>query len=52
MVCRFIGVVILALALSGYASQFEVLGPDTPKAWEKTATEELNHYLGLCAEGR
>ena len=42
----------LALALSGCAKQFEVRGPDAPKAWEKTAVEELNHYLGLCAEGR
>ena len=42
----------LALALSGCSMQFEVRGPDMPKAWEKTAAEELNHYLGLCAEGR
>ena len=41
-----------ALVLSGCSSQFEVRGPDAPKAWEKTAVEELNHYLGLCAEGR
>ena len=43
---------VLTLALSCCASQFEVLGPDAPKTWEKTAVEELNHYLGLCAEGR
>ena len=38
----------LALALSCCAGQFEVRGPDAPKAWEKTAAEELRHYLGLC----
>ena len=42
----------IALVLSGCSRQFEVRGPDAPKAWEKTAVEELNHYLGLCAEGR
>ena len=43
---------LLALALSGCSGEFEVRGPDAPKVWEKTAVEELNHYLGLCAEGR
>ena len=44
--------VALGLVLSGCSRQFEVRGPDSPKPWEKTAVEELNHYLELCAEGR
>ena len=27
---------------------FRVVLPDAPKAWEKTAAEELEHYLRLC----
>ena len=27
---------------------FRVVLPDAPKAWEKTAAEELEHYLKLC----
>lgn len=27
---------------------FRVVLPDAPKAWEKTAAEELGHYLRLC----
>ena len=30
------------------AEGFSVVGPDAPKAWERTAVEELRHYLGLC----
>ena len=44
--------VALGLVLSGCSREFEVRGPDNPKPWEKTAVEELGHYLGLCAEGR
>ena len=44
--------IVFALALVGCSRQFEVRGPDAPQVWEKTAAEELNHYLGLCAEGR
>ncbi|MBQ2628980.1 MAG: DUF4838 domain-containing protein [Kiritimatiellae bacterium] len=38
--------------LFGCSSQFEVRGPERPKPWEKSAVDELNHYLGLCADGR
>ena len=41
----FIGVAVLIVGCSG---KFEVRGPDEPKAWEKSAAEELRHYLGLC----
>ena len=27
---------------------FRIVLPDEPKRWEKTAAEELEHYLGLC----
>ena len=39
---------LLAVVLSGCAGRFEVRGPENPKPWEKTAAEELEHYLGLC----
>ena len=29
-------------------AQFRIVLPDEPKPWEKTAAEELEHYLGLC----
>ena len=45
----FIGIAVLLVGCSG---KFEVRGPNEPKAWEKTAIAELNHYLGLCAEDR
>ena len=41
----FAGVAVLLVGCSG---SFEVRGPDAPKAWEKSAAEELRHYLGLC----
>ena len=40
------------MLLVGCSRQFKVCGPDEPKAWEKTAVAELNHYLGLCSEDR
>ena len=45
----FVGVAVLLVGCSG---SFEVRGPDAPKAWEKTAVEELDHYLGLCSADR
>ena len=30
---------------------FRIVLPDEPKPWEKTAAEELGHYLGLCLGG-
>ena len=30
---------------------FSVVVPDEPKAWERTAAEELEHYLGMCVDG-
>ncbi len=30
------------------ARTFRIVLPDEPKAWEKTAAEELEHYLGSC----
>ena len=45
----FVGVVMLIVGCSG---KFEVRGPDEPKAWEKTAVAELDHYLGLCSADR
>ena len=39
---------LFSMALSGCSMQFEVRSPDAPKAWEKTAVEELDRYLGLC----
>ena len=30
------------------ARTFRIVLPDEPKAWEKTAAEELEHYLELC----
>ena len=32
-------------------AQFRIVLPDEPKPWEKTAAEELEHYLGLCLGG-
>lgn len=43
---------MLAMLHVGLPRQFEVRGPENPEAWEKTAVEELDHYLGLCSEGR
>ena len=52
---RFAGLALLvgsAMLLVGCSRQFKVCGPDEPKAWEKTAVAELNHYLELCSEDR
>ena len=40
---------LFAVASSSMAGdrQFKVQGPTDPKAWEKTAAEELEHYLGM-----
>ena len=46
------GVSLLTAMFVGCSGQFQVRGPENPKTWEKTAVEELNHYLGLCSEGR
>ena len=40
--------VAVAVLIVGCSGKFEVRGPDEPKAWEKSAAEELRHYLGLC----
>ena len=44
---------LFAVASSSMAGdrQFKVQGPTDPKVWEKTAVEELEHYLGLCLGG-
>ena len=33
------------------AAAFRIVLPGEPKPWEKTAAEELEHYLGLCLGG-
>ena len=40
------------MLITGCSGKFEVRGPDEPKAWEKTAVAELDHYLGLCSADR
>ncbi len=42
----------MAALLAGCSGKFEVRGPDEPKAWEKTAVAELDHYLERCSEDR
>ncbi|MBR3222234.1 MAG: DUF4838 domain-containing protein [Kiritimatiellae bacterium] len=37
-----------ACATTCGAERFSVVGPEAPRAWEKTAVEELAHYLDLC----
>ena len=58
--CRFalpepcvLAVMLFAVVFSSMAGErhFKVEGPTNPKAWEKTAVEELDHYLGLCLGG-
>ena len=34
-----------------WSTAFRIVLPDEPKSWEKTAAEELEHYLGLCLGG-
>ena len=41
-------IVLSLAAVEAVAAPFEVRLPDNPKPWEKTAAEELEHYLGLC----
>ena len=31
-----------------WSTAFRIVLPDEPKPWEKTAAEELEHYLGHC----
>ena len=40
-----------AVARADSAVSFRIVLPDEPKPWEKTAAEELEHYLGLCLGG-
>ena len=41
-------IIAMVAAVEAVAAPFEVRLPDNPKPWEKTAAEELKHYLGLC----
>ena len=46
---QLLPVLIAAVAaLEAAAAPFKVQLPDEPKPWEKTAAEELEHYLSLC----